>query len=355
MVCSITCVPAQQHATHVLRSAALAESRLIEVALPTNYSSHAHAYPVLYLLDGEYIFEYATGTVDFLSNPFGFLPEILVVSIPNTDRMRDFHSRVNIAEGDLPFVSFLLDEVKPFIEKNYRTNGFDLLYGWSSASNICTYLFTIQPNSFNAYLTSGSGVGPNFAEFMQTHIPEHSYDNIWFYGITESNTPRAKSLQRMAETIDNIGDEGLQSNFVIDSHSNHVDVLANGIRSGLEFVFSDFYISAVKASQGADSIITYYSRIIEAGKFNVVVPVGAINESAATLFQTGKIDQAIKLLEYGLELHPYSVDLNGSMGELHLALENIEMAKSYLIKAIESSSNDIKSFLKYSTLLKNLN
>ena len=59
---------------HLLNSAYLQEDRKISVALPVDYKKSNKSYPVLYILDGEYIFDYAKGTADFLTNEFGYLP-----------------------------------------------------------------------------------------------------------------------------------------------------------------------------------------------------------------------------------------------------------------------------------------
>jgi hypothetical protein len=50
-----------------LRSAILAEDRRVFIAKPADYNGAAEQYPVLYLLDAETHFRYASGIVEFLA------------------------------------------------------------------------------------------------------------------------------------------------------------------------------------------------------------------------------------------------------------------------------------------------
>src|SRR5688572_31874686 len=78
-----------------MRSAVLGEERRYSVYLPESYRDAKYAprhYPVMYLLDGDSSFHFATGIVHFMSAGLTGsiqIPELIVVAIPNTDRTRD--------------------------------------------------------------------------------------------------------------------------------------------------------------------------------------------------------------------------------------------------------------------------
>lgn len=71
-------------------SVILNESREILVYTPKSWNgvSRANRYPVIYVLDGYDFFHSTTGLVQYLSS-IGRMPEMIVVSISNTDRRRD--------------------------------------------------------------------------------------------------------------------------------------------------------------------------------------------------------------------------------------------------------------------------
>jgi predicted alpha/beta superfamily hydrolase len=121
-------------------------TRMLRVWLPANYGSprNAHrSYPVLYLQDGQNLFDEATSdagewhvdeTVDHLVGGFK-IPPMMVVGIdyPGENRSSEYlpYSDPHHTQYDVPvpkelrgkdYAAFLLTEVMPFIEKRYRVS-----------------------------------------------------------------------------------------------------------------------------------------------------------------------------------------------------------------------------------------
>ena len=68
----------------------------------------------------------------------GEMPEIIVVAVKNTNRSRDvFPWRMTFRNGNTiggdadNYLSFFRDELQPFINTNYRTAYYRILYGQS--------------------------------------------------------------------------------------------------------------------------------------------------------------------------------------------------------------------------------
>ena len=66
----------------------LNEDRELWIYKPQNYNKK-NTYHVLYLFDAETHFHTATGVVKFLTDN-DFMPQTIVVALPNTNRVRDF-------------------------------------------------------------------------------------------------------------------------------------------------------------------------------------------------------------------------------------------------------------------------
>lgn len=154
-----------------LDSKYLNETREIFVQLPKNYHNNQEAssdhYPVVYLLDYQNNFEYYTAMVNFMSKqPYAGIPEMIIVSIKNTERTRDFtpsKSSVNHpfekgkqlftdSGGGENFLSFIQYELKPYINKHYRTMPYELFVGHSFGGLAVVNAFLKHPNYFNAYI-----------------------------------------------------------------------------------------------------------------------------------------------------------------------------------------------------------
>ena len=111
----------------------LDRNRRIWLYLPPGYEKSKKKYPVLYMHDGQNIFEAATsysgewGVDEYLdSMSTQRKKEVIVVGIDNGNfkRMNEYNpwefQNFGKGEGD-EYVDFLVKTLKPFIDKNYRT------------------------------------------------------------------------------------------------------------------------------------------------------------------------------------------------------------------------------------------
>ncbi|MEP2023363.1 MAG: alpha/beta hydrolase-fold protein [Reichenbachiella sp.] len=342
-------LPSHAQKSRIIHSNLLNEDRLITIQLPDDYSTNEDSYGVLYVLDGEYAFDFAAGTVSFLSNTFGHMPPLIVVGIPNIDRLRDVNVRPNNQNNYAKFLKFIESELMSFVNENYRTNGFDILYGWSSAADVNFQFLAKNPNLFDAHIQSGTGIGPKNAAFLSEELPKHNYKNNYLYVGTEGSDPRAIGHKKYQNLVVKIAPRNLKYKFELMDSSSHVDVLGEAIYEGLKFIFNDFYIPDSVVLQGVTQIKNYYKSLDQNYNFQVKIPVGAFSESAGILFQS-RPQEAINLLKYGLSIHPTSADLHGSLGEVYEYLDQKENATIYYQLAYEKSDSNLAAAMKYKYL-----
>jgi predicted alpha/beta superfamily hydrolase len=124
---------------HEFRSRIFRNTRFLRVWLPPGYEdpqNQSRHYPVLYLNDGQNLFESSTafGGVEWQADETadrlireGAIPPIIIVGIDNTgkDRLREYmpHRSMNpmmLRVQGRYYPDFLTKEVMPFVEKNYR-------------------------------------------------------------------------------------------------------------------------------------------------------------------------------------------------------------------------------------------
>jgi enterochelin esterase-like enzyme len=159
---------------HEFRSRIFRNTRFLRVWLPPGYEAAENAdrhYPVLYLNDGQNLFETATAfagvewqvdeTADRLIRE-GAVPPLIVVGIDNTgkERLREYmphrslHPRMLRVQGK-HYPDFLMKEVMPFVEQNYRvaTRPEDTGLGGSSlGALISLYTAIARPGIFGRLL-----------------------------------------------------------------------------------------------------------------------------------------------------------------------------------------------------------
>lgn len=154
-----------------VHSEILNETRDVWVYLPPNYSNkyfQSQTFPVLYVLDGDMHFHSLSGLIQILGsgvNQTFAIPEMIIVAIPNTNRVRDLiptHSTTGADGKDYDFfqetggtdkfMKFITNELSPRIESTFRTFPYRILIGHSFGGIAVIHaLFTI-PTFFNAYV-----------------------------------------------------------------------------------------------------------------------------------------------------------------------------------------------------------
>jgi predicted alpha/beta superfamily hydrolase len=141
----------------MIHSKVLNEDRTVLIRLPESYDKSDKKYPSLYRLAGDKgFFVQTVSAVDYLVDMTDEIPDHIVVGIENTDRGRDMFPE----RGADDFIRFLEDELIPFVDRRYRTNGFKILCGQSTSSIFTIYAFLRRPDVFDAYILGSFGL-PN--------------------------------------------------------------------------------------------------------------------------------------------------------------------------------------------------
>lgn len=146
-------------------SAILLEKRTLNIYLPEGYQPNDTVkYPVIYLLDGsaDEDFIHIVGLVQFMNFSWvNVLPKSILIGIANVDRKRDFSFPTTVEQdkkdfpttgGSEKFISFIEQELQPFIEKNYATNKFKTIIGQSFGGLLATEILFKKPTLFNNYI-----------------------------------------------------------------------------------------------------------------------------------------------------------------------------------------------------------
>ncbi len=148
-----------------LRSTALNEERILNIALPHSYSAvDTTRYPLVVLLDGsaDEDFIHIAGLFQFASFEWiAWQQPSIVVGIANTDRKRDLTYPTSITAdkekfpttgGSAAFMRFIADEVLPLVKANYRVTDQRMLIGQSLGGLFATEVMLKRPELFTRYL-----------------------------------------------------------------------------------------------------------------------------------------------------------------------------------------------------------
>lgn len=146
--------------TFDMPSRAQGETRRITVWLPPSYAGGTASYPVLYLLDGGVEQDYLPVVgLAALGGLTQVTDEMIVVGVESTRRARDYTTPSSREAAQSPdqggseaFRRFLVEELKPLVERRWRTSGESGLIGESLAGLFVVDTALRAPEAFTRYI-----------------------------------------------------------------------------------------------------------------------------------------------------------------------------------------------------------
>ncbi len=226
-----------------IQSKVLDEERELLIYKPVGYDQSQEKYPVLYLLDAHLKFHFCTGIVWSLRR-YGRIPKMLVVGILNTDRNRDFTPTkvLNPTEGGADnFIEFMKYELIPYIDKNYRTQPFRILYGSSLCGMFTIYTLLTAPDTFMAYIASSPSLWWEEGSLLQRDInllPETSV----FIAVGKEGEVMEDAARELNTRLVDVAVNGNQVDFLYFGDQDHANILHMAVYYGIQ----SFYPKAVE-------------------------------------------------------------------------------------------------------------
>lgn len=221
----------------------LGESRRLKIQLPRNYEENTEKkYPIVLVLDADYLFEPVAGNVDYFSY-WEDMPESIVVGImQGNSRYEDcsYDDATYVpSEKGAEFFEFIGLELIPYIDEKYRTAKFIIGVGHDFTANFLNYYLFKDPPLLNGYINLSPDMAPLMDDRLVERIPNIP-EKIFYYLAT--GTDDIEDLMESAESL-NTQLKDLKSKSFSYYYDNfegatHYSLAAQGIPSALEKIFS---------------------------------------------------------------------------------------------------------------------
>lgn len=228
-----------------INSSKLGKERELKIQLPRNYEQNTEKiYPLIIVLDGDYLFEPMAGIVDYYSY-WDEIPEAIVVGV-NQVNSRDDDSMYD-PDRFLPekkgadFFEFLGMELLPFLDNTYRTSKFVAIAGHDITANFINYyLFKPEP-LFHAYINLSPDLAPEMANRL-TETLTATQTPKWFYVATASNdVPELKkNIRALDKQLALVENPNLRYQFEELDAATHYTMVGRSIPKALEHIFSSY-------------------------------------------------------------------------------------------------------------------
>lgn len=228
----------------IFESFKLQERRNVSYYFPEDYTDDKK-YPLLVVLDAEYLFDLVVANVKFQSR-LGRMPQAIVVGIgqgENDIRWNDCDydeaSGLPTEKGKM-FYEFLGTEILPYLGTTYNIAPFKMFIGYDITANFGNYYLFKDRSLFNSYIS----ISPVLATEMENRVPERllALDQVIFYNVIvekEASDDRQRILQ-MNHSINSITKENLHYFFDEYENADHVSIIPYGIGKAFDNVFKIF-------------------------------------------------------------------------------------------------------------------
>ncbi len=258
--------------THVftIQSENLDERREIIVRTPPSYNEDVF-YPVVYVLDGEWNFEFVAGYLDYMADNEA-LPQMIVTGVKNVNRNRDYVPRADAYFDDTggadAFLDFVKDEWVTKLESDFPANGKRIIVGHSFGGVFALHAFFSEPDLFDANMAFGASawIGDRvlYEEAHSLFEAQKELDRFVYMAVGEGDGgPTVPSSRDLAEIFKEKAPATLDWTFDITPQTDHFSNFAMGLNDAFMALFPtwnyDDDIKAVAETAGADGVHDWFA------------------------------------------------------------------------------------------------
>jgi predicted alpha/beta superfamily hydrolase len=228
----------------IFESFKLQERRDVKYYFPEDYTPD-RKYPVVVVLDGEYLFEQVVAISRFYSQ-FQEMPQAIIVGIEQRkDDLRWYDCAYDEVNG-LPtekgkqFYEFIGMEILPYLDTTFSTAAFKVFVGYDITANFGNYFLFKDRSIFNAFIS----ISPLLAPEMQSRVPARLAEmdqQIFYHLITEPGKGEQwNAIQQLAQGLKTVKKDNIRCYYDEYPDSNEISIATYGLGKAWDRTFQIF-------------------------------------------------------------------------------------------------------------------
>lgn len=331
----------------------MGEERTVLVYLPKGYAAVQSRFPVLYVTDGDAHGLSAASSVDFLSST-GSMPEMIVIGIANTDRMRDLppspstDPRWPSTGGADRFLRFIEEELMPAVDKRYRTAPYKVFAGHSVGGLFAINVFLTHPNAFDAYIAASPSLFWDdrlLIKKAEARFVGNKAHGVLFMSMGGSDGDEEKMMREPFDAMKHILEKQVGPDFVFDTEifadESHSSGVLRSFYRGMKKAFFDWPASP---DLSFAQVLEHYAKLSKRLHYTVMSPEGAINRLGYTLASQQKFGEAIEVMNWYTKNYSTSANAYDSLAEVleqagKLVEAKVQSEKAVALALVNKSRN----------------
>jgi predicted alpha/beta superfamily hydrolase len=325
------------HDKHIIKSKVLNEERSVLVRVPEGYTQGVQKFPVVYMLDGHGSYlSLMPGMLDHLAWS-GQLPEMILVSIQNTDRTRDLtptKTGQRPTGGADKFLEFIETEVIPLVEQKYRTQPFRIFAGHSLGGLQVVYSFLSRPELFQAYIAASPVLhwDNNFVIKRAEEVfkQKKAWKKTMFLAIGDE--PNYKDgFNAFKSLLSRLKPDDFEYEFRQMPEENHASVALQAYSSGLRKIYAGW----IPPTSGTLVVLeNHYKKLSDKYGYTISIPENLLNTIGYQLLGANQPNEALEIFKRNVELYPNSINVYDSLAEAYEQTKQLESARKNYEKAL---------------------
>ena len=363
-----------------LHSHILGEERKIWIYLPEGAKDTSKRFPVIYLLDGDGNFATVAGIARYLTGSLTG-PEVIIVGIPNTDRMRDLtptHSLLDLwghqdpslktTGGGEKFTAFIQKELMPHIDSLYPAAPFKMLIGHSLGGLTVMNIAIHHAGMFNAYIAIDPSMwfdrqkllnqaravfrqknysGKSLYLGVANTMPE-GMDTLQVRSDTNPGSSHIRSILQLKDILQSDGkSDGLNFSYAYYRNDDHGSVPLITEYDGSRFIFSYFNSpqlgrildTSTTAAWAIATLRDHYKTISGQMGYTVLPPLDYVNEMGYNFLQNKMPEKAHAFFQLNIDNYPTNGNAYDSMGDYYAGMGDKQKAIDFYTKAYAISKD----------------
>jgi len=333
-------------------------------------------YPVLYLLDGDAHFHSVSGLIQILGtgvNATYAVPEMMVVAIPNTNRLRDM-SPTKVTKGPdgkpapglassggmANFLAFIKNELIPQIDAKYRTSPYRIFVGHSLGGiTVIDALYTI-PETFNAYIAIDPSLWWDDKVLLKQakeHVSKDNYQGkVLYLGQANTMSPddtttnnHFNAMLQFNEVLNTYNTSGLRYAYKYYPNDDHGSVPIITEYDALRFIFDGYKLNLSQV-MADPSVLPKHFKDVSARLGVPFQPSEAMLIQLAGFVVGQDTTKAMAMYEIGTQFYPNSYRSYDRLGALWAAKGDKKKAVGFYEKSVALNPGNTISATKLKEL-----
>lgn len=317
----------------IFNSSTLGQQRSFYIHLPSNYSAK-NSYPVLYILDAKRKMQKTIAITDDLADFSQRIPKMIVVGIEtNKNRTAD----LSTLTSSKAFLNFITEELKPYIDSQYATNGENLLMGSSMGGEFVVRALLNKPEAFAGYFAiSPSIYYSNFQLVNQASeiATSNKAINKELY-LSVANEGWNQGVEELTYQLNKQPISGLNWQFTKRESQSHGSISLTQAYFDLENYYKNWakpHFNNIKDFEdkgGIEGLTQLYAK-----RKNPLIPISILDHMALLYVDEKQTSQAVELSKLSVSLHPTSGRALRNLAHVYEQLNLLEKALSAYQQAL---------------------